>query len=84
MSKSSIFGIVKTHAQAEQIVLLLATASFLCWLQVLGGYRSLRRGALLGETGLVIKAAGGVEAAGARGGRISWAWGAATARRWGW
>jgi exopolysaccharide biosynthesis polyprenyl glycosylphosphotransferase len=45
------------QSRAEQLVLLLATVSFLFWLQILGGYRSLRRGALLGETGLVIKAA---------------------------
>ncbi|HEX4487324.1 MAG TPA: sugar transferase [Terriglobales bacterium] len=45
------------QSRAEQIVLLLSTASFLFWLQIIGGYRSLRRGALLGETGLVVKAA---------------------------
>ena len=45
------------QSRAEQIVLLVAAASFLLWLQLLGGYRSLRRGALLGETGLVLKSA---------------------------
>ena len=45
------------QSKAEQMVLLLTLTSFLFWLQISGGYRSLRRGALLGETGLVLKAA---------------------------